>query len=420
LNRNRSKEDKIYIFGTDIPPFHYLCRIILENEKLAEIVGEFSEDFVGFVNMPESLTENMYKLYKYEYIKSELTEKLRKVSLVANKLDPFTKWCYQILKQFEGAYEIHQNDNYLLRDKLIFENINALDYIFPDSKFIIAAAHNAHVEKRSCYFNKVFKNSVSFGTLLSQKYNSQYYCIATDIDSGYFANSLYKITPIKSNDKKISSMLCRNFNGSFIYIDSDLIKILNSITNNKLEITNGTSIPTDGGSINCSNLVDVFDSYISVRKSTPSSYNINYSNSSFNLFMKLSSETLNEIKNTKKVEVSFKSTYTRRQNSNDSIMMRVYFYDRKQKIIKFYTKPVKPGFNRYVISLPSSIQTISPIFAGTNLIYCRIENLLFNDKIIEKSNIILSSFDQDYHKNDFYKLQTTESKESSVILVSSH
>ncbi len=281
LKKNAQTKNPLHYEGFDTQVsssyFHYVLKEYISpyNKELADSIYVRMNSYQKPYGANQNGDEEGYYYHRDQYIN---TSKELKTILETNEIEIAQKHnltaldfevMYRTLDMFVKSVDIpfgNSYDGYILRDKLMFENLDwLLTKVHPTKKFIIWA-HNGHIENE----NKDTSETIWMGNFLKEKYKDDYYSIGLfSYEGEIYQFWTQKTFPFKNDGNNSIEKILFDTNKSTCFLPlSEVEKTTN--TQWLFEKVNGYEL--ENGGVISFVPTSRFDAIISRKKGTPPTY----------------------------------------------------------------------------------------------------------------------------------------------------
>lgn len=168
FNKNKPAQERVHIYGAEVRGFYGIIQKLItlspKNEEDALLNKFMNDPGVGYKNLTQK---------DFEAIKEKAAKWTKEIDSPVGRY-----YCSLLDQQIDFAYRQRFGKNdFAIRDRYLFENIQSVVTRTPNHKAIILA-HNGHLQKTQ------FSEESSLGFQLNSFYGSKYFVVATDFNSG--------------------------------------------------------------------------------------------------------------------------------------------------------------------------------------------------------------------------------------------
>ena len=347
VNASRPLDQRVWLIGTEVGP----------PSQLARIAWMYCQ--TQRVELPDSLQKTLAELLTLpiEYEARPDVDRLLTAARAINALlfrsdtaasfTPKQHWQRQCIRQLPEALETFCRPTQAHRDRGIYENIRWLKQRRPDTKIVVIAIHNGHIEKRPCYD---WEGLTSAGYWLDSTYRKQFVAIGTEVGRGTYASGNEKetrVVRVSENRQKLGALISSVMSSPYGLIrlneSPDVAQFFK--THNRL--TYGTSYQRVGMTWPCAALPDAFDALLYSRESTPTQRSVVADDSSaapaFSLYVNMADSLKRQLQRAGQFRVSVQADFSAITEADCFVRLTVYFHNKKKKQLQHHVIPLSSG-----------------------------------------------------------------------------
>jgi erythromycin esterase-like protein len=395
-NRTRPFNRRIWLVGTEVAPPGLLADVLLRQGSV-HWPTPLADKLSTIARTPAHLTALNFGPAPDQFIRQTFAQALSLLQSGTNQVEPLEQqWQCQLVSQYQHATDIFVHDQQAPRDVGIFENIKWLREHLPDRKLVIIDAHNAHVERQSCYHLGITNAGgvKRFGHFLHEVYPDDYFVIGTEVRRGYFDRGPGKeVNRMPEHKKKIGTILGGITDSQYGLLPMDKCRSLGLLPHNDYRLSYGTSNQIRGSVALCNNIADAFDALIFIRNSEPAVLLDSLASKPiFSVYLNVAQPVIDSVIASHRMTISLASIrFTSDLVRPSSLDLRIYIHTKRKRFLKLANFRLQPGDSASVAlpDIPKSAKLISMMLVGKNIQQCEVRKLAINSHTVSGPEFLL-------------------------------
>ena len=332
INASRPLDQRVRLMGTESGPPSQLARIawMYSQEQQMVLPDSLQKTLAELLALPASYKPQP-NLDRLRISTRALTNLLLRDN-AAFPLTPKQNWQRQCIRQLPEALETFCRPTQAYRDRAIYENIRWLKERRPNTKTVVIAIHNAHIEKRPCYN---WEGLTRAGYWLDSTYGGQFVAIGTEVGRGTYASGNEKETRVirvPENRQKLGTLISSVTTSPYGFINLNELPDITQFFRAHNRLTYGTSNQQVGTTWPCATLPDAFDALLYSRESTPTQRSLVAGDSSdapaFSLYVNMADSLKGQLQRAGRFQISLQADFNAMPDADCSVSLTVYCHDK--------------------------------------------------------------------------------------------